>query len=254
MNPRITTNQPRVSAPLQALNDFDGVLVIDKPSGPTSHDIVDIIRKQFGFRKVGHGGTLDPQATGLLLILIGKGTKLSERIMGSDKEYEGAMKLGVATATQDAQGEIIRESDCSFVTRDQVEAQMAGLTGDIQQLPPMVSAVKVDGVPLYKHARKGRTIERKSRLVHVYEFKMKDFDLPLASFFIRCTKGTYVRTLCADIGEALGCGAHLEQLRRTRSGSVSIEEAVQLDKVQNMKHEELAGCIIPLSVFIASKI
>lgn len=252
MKPRIT-NQPRTFAPLQSLNDFDGVLVVDKPSGPTSHDIVDMIRKKFGFRKVGHGGTLDPQATGLLLILIGKGTKLSERIMGSDKEYEGIMKLGVATSTQDAQGEIIREADCGFVTRDQIEAQMAGFTGDIQQLPPMVSAVKVDGVPLYKHARKGRIIERKPRLVHIYEFKMKDFNLPRVNFLIRCTKGTYVRTLCADIGEALGCGAHLEHLRRTCSGSVNIEEAVQLDKVLDMKREELAGCIIPLTVFIASK-
>jgi len=233
-------------APARSTNPYDGILLVDKPSGPTSHDIVAAIRSHFRFNKVGHGGTLDPQATGLLVILLGKGTKLSNRFAGSDKNYEGIMKLGVSTDSQDAQGTVLREADFSQVTPEQITAATAKMTGDIMQMPPMVSAVKINGVPLYKLARKGETIEREPKLIHVYEFTLLSFTLPHVSFFLRCSKGTYVRTLCSDIGDSLGCGAHLEQLRRTRCGDFSIEDAVPFDQVMKMDLTELAGKIIGL--------
>jgi tRNA pseudouridine55 synthase len=230
----------------------DGVLVVDKPSGPTSHDIVAMIRRKFDFRKVGHGGTLDPQATGLLVILIGRATKLSGHFLGSDKAYEGVMRLGVTTDSHDADGKIVKEADFSHVTREQLEAEMRKMTGDILQTPPMVSAAKVDGVPLYKSARRGQTVERKAKLIHIYEFTLKGFASPCAEFFIRCTKGTYVRTLCADIGDALGCGAHLQALRRTESGAMKIQDALGMDAIMAMTLEELRGKLIPMTRFMAA--
>jgi tRNA pseudouridine55 synthase len=224
----------------------DGVLLVDKESGPTSHDVVDRIRRRFRFYKVGHGGTLDPQATGLLVILIGRGTKLSNRLIASDKRYEGTIRLGIATDTQDAQGKVLQERDAAGVTREQLTEAMGRFAGDVLQTPPMVSAVKVDGVPLYKLARRGETVERKPKLVHVYEFRLVDFASPRGRFMLRCTKGTYVRTLCADVGEALGCGAHLEQLRRTRSGDLRLEDAVPMAEVLRMNLEEICRRIIPI--------
>ena len=239
-------NYRNSAAPVRSIQPFDGILLVDKPSGPTSHDIVAKIRSRFRFNKVGHGGTLDPQATGLLVILLGKGTKLSNRFAGSDKIYEGTIKLGVSTDSQDAQGAILREADASGVTRELLEAEVAKLTGDIMQTPPMVSAVKVGGVPLYKLARKGETVEREPRLIHVYEFKLLTFTPPQATFFLRCSKGTYVRTICADIGDRLGCGAHLEQLRRTRCGDFSIEDSIPFDAIMNMDMAALDEKIIGL--------
>jgi len=236
-------------APPKAASPFDGVLVVDKPGGPTSHDIVDTIRRTFGIKKAGHGGTLDPMATGLLIILTGRGTRLSERFIGSDKTYEGTMRLGIATDSQDADGEVISEGDPSDVTEEQIQREMEQRVGDSFQTPPMVSAVKVDGVPLYKHARKGRTVERKPRLIHVYEFQLQRFKPPTADFLLRCTKGTYVRTLCAGIGDSLGCGAHLERLRRTQSGGISIEDATPLGEIKNMSRNELLDILIPMSRF-----
>ena len=235
--------------PPRALDPYDGILIVDKPGGPTSHDVVDAIRRKFRLNKVGHGGTLDPQATGLLVILIGKGTKLSNEFMGADKTYEGIMRLGIATDSQDAQGKVLKEADFSSVTREQVEAEMKKYTGDIRQTPPMVSAVKVGGVPLYKRARKGQTVEREARLIHVYEFRLLDFQPPRVAFVLQCTKGTYVRSLCADIGENLGCGAHLEQLRRTRSGDLLVADAIPLDQVLGLTLEEMCRRMIPVSRF-----
>ena len=233
-------------APVRSMSPYDGILLVDKPSGPTSHDVVAAIRSRFHFKKVGHGGTLDPQATGLLVILLGKGTKLSERFAGSDKNYEGTMKLGVSTDSHDAAGAIVREADSSHVTREQLEAGVKKMTGDIMQIPPMVSAVKIGGVPLYKRARKGEIVEREPKLIHIYEFTLLDFALPRATFFLRCSKGTYVRTICSDIGDALGCGAHLEQLRRTRCGDFNIEDATPFDDVMNMGLAGIAEKIIAL--------
>ena len=249
MDPRTPRfNRP---APPRPIEPLDGVLPVDKPSGPTSHDVVDAVRRHFGLRKVGHGGTLDPQATGLLILLLGRGTKLADRFIGSDKTYQGVLRLGIATDTQDADGEVVREADPSGVTREQVEGLMAKLTGDLLQKPPMVSAVKVGGVPLYKRARKGQTVEREARLIHIYAFRMVDFKPPQVSFVLQCTKGTYVRTLCADIGDNLGCGAHLEQLRRTQSGDLRIADAIPLDQVLGLSLEELCRRMVPVSRFSA---
>jgi tRNA pseudouridine55 synthase len=229
---------------------YDGILLVDKPSGPTSHDIVDSVRKKFGFRKVGHGGTLDPQATGLLVLLIEKGTKLSNLFLTSDKAYEGVMRLGVSTDTQDAQGEIVREADPTGITREQLDAEIKKLTGDMMQTPPMVSAIKKNGVSLYKLARKGKVVERKPRLIHVFKFNLTSFDLPLASFELDCTKGTYVRTLCSDIGDELGCGASLDKLRRTRSGELHVKDALSMDTILEMDKDELLQHIVPLHKFV----
>jgi tRNA pseudouridine55 synthase len=244
----------RSSSPLGALDVFDGLLLVDKPAGPTSHDLVDEIRRRFQIEKVGHGGTLDPMATGLLILLLGRGTKLSHYVMGSDKVYEGLMHLGVTTDTEDLDGEVLAKTDCEGVTREQLENKMVQLVGDIMQTPPMISAVKRNGVPLYKLARKGKTVEREPRLIHVYEFKLLDFSLPFVRFRLRCTKGTYVRTLCADIGRALGCGAYLEQLRRTQSGSMKVEDAIAYETILGLEPEQLAKYVIPLHQLQTDKI
>jgi len=237
------------SAPPRAFDPWDGLLLVDKPTGPTSHDIVARVRRHFGIKKVGHGGTLDPNATGLLVILLGKGTRLSNHIMGSDKIYEGTMKLGVTSDTQDCDGQITGEKDPGYVTREMLDAEMKKWIGDVRQTPPMVSAIKKDGVPLYKLARKGLEIEREPRLLHIYEFTLLDFSLPRASFRLRCTKGTYVRTLCADIGQALGCGALLESLRRTQSGTLDVKNAVTMDDVLKLSRDELARHVLPMAEF-----
>ena len=249
--PRSGQHGPRDSrysrpASPQAMDPYDGVLLVDKPAGPTSHDVVDAIRSTFGFRKVGHGGTLDPQATGLLLILIGRGTKLSDRFLSSDKTYEGTMHMGIATDSQDADGEVVSEHDYSGVTREQMEGAMQARIGDQYQTPPMVSAVKVKGVPLYKRARRGQSVEREPRLIHVYEFTLLGFAPPFVQFQLRCTKGTYVRTLCSDIGEALGCGAHLSQLERTECGDLLLSDAMPLSDILKLTREELAGKVLSI--------
>lgn len=226
---------------------FDGILLVDKPAGPTSHDIVHKIRKTFRIEKVGHGGTLDPNATGLLLILLGKGTKLSNALMGSDKVYTGVMRLGRTTSTQDCEGETLSEQPWDHVTREQVEAKMAELTGDIFQTPPMVSAIKVEGVPLYKLARKGQEVERKPRFVHIYRFALTEWAPPLVSFDVHCTKGTYVRTLAHDIGQALGCGACLDALRRMQSGGFSVQNALPFDELLTLTPAKLSEQVIPMA-------
>ena len=234
---------PNPTLPALGLND--GLLLVDKPSGPTSHDIVAKLRYHFRIPKVGHGGTLDPMATGLLVILLGKGTKISERVMGHDKTYEGTLRLGVETDSQDADGQIIREIDSSAITAEQVAEQMSLRRGDQMQTPPMVSAIKIKGVPLYKLARKGETVERQPKLIHLYRFDLLDFTPPHARFVVECTKGTYVRTLAHDIGQSLGVGAHLSQLRRTKIGKLDVARASTLDELLALS--SLEGKIIPLA-------
>ncbi len=231
--------------PLPILGPHDGLLLVDKPSGPTSHDIVAQIRRRFRYDKVGHGGTLDPMATGLLVLLIGKATKISERVMGHDKTYEGILRLGVETDSQDADGQIVAEHDPSAITFEQVEAQMKARLGDQLQTPPMVSAIKIKGVPLYKLARKGQTVERAPKLIHVYRFELVKFAPPEVAFRVECTKGTYVRTLAHDIGQSLGVGAHLGQLRRTRIGQLDVAQASPLDDLLSLS--SLDGRILPLA-------
>lgn len=235
------------SPPLRNLDPWDGFLLVDKPAGPTSHDIVDFVRSQFRVPKVGHGGTLDPAATGLLILLLGRATKLSQPIMGTDKTYEGVMELGVATDTHDAEGQVLARRDATGITAAQLEAEIARWRGDILQIPPMVSAIKKDGVPLYKLARKGEETEREARRLHIFEFSLLDLAIPLARFRVRCSKGTYVRTLCHDVGAGLGCGGCLKTLRRTRSGVFDVSEAVRYEDLAEADHSQFVAWIQPLS-------
>ena len=236
---------PHPPPPLPVLGPLDGLLLVDKPSGPTSHDIVARIRRHFRIPKVGHGGTLDPMATGLLVLLLGKGTKISDRVMGHDKTYEGTLRLGIETDSQDADGQTVAERDPSAVTADQVAEQMNVRLGDQMQTPPMVSAIKLNGVPLYKLARKGQTVERQPKLIHVYRFDLLDFTPPDVRFRVECTKGTYIRTLAHDIGQSLGVGAHLVQLRRTQIGRINVADALPLDDLLALP--SLESRVIPLA-------
>ncbi len=229
---------------------INGVLLVDKPIGPTSHDIVHRIRKTFGIPKVGHGGTLDPMASGLLIILLGKATKISDRFLASDKTYEGSMTFGSTTDTLDAMGETLETKPWQHITAEAIQHEMHQCRGDSMQMPPMTSAVKVAGVPLYKHARKGKTVERKARLIHVYRFDLLKYEPPVADFKLLCTKGTYVRVLAADIGQALNAGAHLSRLRRTRSGKLDIQDAIPFHQLVELPRNALAARVIPTKDFL----
>ena len=204
---------------------IDGVLPIDKASGMTSHDVVAIARRVLGTKKVGHCGTLDPMATGLLLLTLGRGTKIQDLLMSEDKEYVGTMKLGEMTDSQDADGEITESRPVPDFTHDQLEAAFAKYDGDFYQTPPMVSAIKKDGVALYKLARQGKIIEREPRFVHIYAHQILEVRPPEIDFRVVCSKGFYVRTYAFDIGNDMGCGAHLNALRRTKSGRFDVSMA-----------------------------
>ncbi|VGO20572.1 tRNA pseudouridine(55) synthase TruB [Pontiella sulfatireligans] len=231
---------------------FDGILLINKPTEWTSHDVVAKVRSHFKFSKVGHGGTLDPLATGLLVLLIGKGTKLSDRIMGGDKVYEGVIHLGITTDSQDRDGEVLEEKDASHITREQVEAAIQSYLGDIEQIPPMVSAIKKNGVPLYKMARKGQVIEREPRKIHIYSYDVLAFDNPLVTFRVKSTKGTYVRTLAHDLGNDLGVGGSLDELRRTESGPLNLDKAYTLDEILECDRVTIGEKIIHLADMLHS--
>lgn len=230
---------------MQEFSALDGAILIDKPSGPTSHDVVDAIRRRFGIKKVGHCGTLDPNATGLLIIVLGRGTKLSERLMGDDKVYEGTMKFGEETESYDSDGELTASLPVPPMTLDQLNEEAATFIGDQMQVPPMVSAIKKDGVPLYKLARKGIEVVREPRLVHIYNFRFTGYTEPLGTFKLACTKGTYVRSVAHDLGKKLGCGAHLATLRRSVSGKFDVADATPLDAVLKLSPLELEKKVIP---------
>lgn len=238
--------------PIQSFEPFDGALLVDKPSGPTSHDVVDSVRRRFRLRKVGHCGTLDPNATGLLILVLGRATRLSERLMAADKVYEGSMRLGESTDTYDADGQITASLPVPPLTLDFLNEEAAAFVGDLLQTPPMVSAAKVGGVPLYKLARKGVEVERKPRLVHVYSFRFSRYEEPLAWFRIACTKGTYVRSLADELGRKLGCGAHLATLRRTDIGRFSVADAVPLDQLLELSSDQLERHVQPFLKLTAS--
>jgi len=209
--------------------EMKGVLLIDKPSGITSHDVVDQIRKAAGIRRIGHTGTLDPSATGLLILCLGPATRLSEYLTGLDKVYEGDMRFGVVTDSYDMDGAVLENNPVPELTSAQIQSAFNEYVGDIMQEPPMVSAVKVGGERLYKKARKGEIVERPARPVHVEEFVLHSYEPPLARFHAACTSGTYVRALCHDVGRKLGCGATLNSLRRTHVGRHSVEGAQPVD-------------------------
>lgn len=226
---------------------MDGILVIDKPAGMTSHDMVDCIRRIAGQRRVGHAGTLDPEATGVLVMLLGKATSLFEDMKKTQKEYIAGMKLGITTTTQDAWGEVISELKGVDIRKEGVENALAQFRGRITQIPPMVSAIKHKGKTLYKFAREGQVIERQPREVDVFELSLLSFDHEKqeASIKVICSSGTYIRTLCADIGDVLGVGAHMCSLRRMRVGIFSIDNAMSLQKIAGC--ERIEDVICPMS-------
>lgn len=231
---------------MRALTELDGALLVDKPSGWTSHDVVSKIRGQFRLEKVGHCGTLDPMATGLLILLLGQATRQSERLMASDKRYEGCLRLGETTDSHDADGELMETRLVPLLSIQDLANEAKTFLGDQHQIPPMVSAIKIRGVPLYKLARKGQEVERKPRLIHIYRFDITDYEEPFAYFDVVCTKGTYIRVLAHDLGEKLGCGAHLTSLRRTASGGFRIEDTYSLDSIVSWPREKLGSHLIPL--------
>jgi len=211
-----------------------GLLFIDKPVGMTSHDVVDRVRRAAGLRRVGHTGTLDPGATGLLIICLGPATRLSEHLTGLDKVYEGYMRLGTVTDSYDLDGKVVEQNLVPELTVGQIQEVCDEFTGEILQVPPMVSAVKVGGERLYKKARQGEVVEREPRRVTVREFKVLDYEKPDASIRVCCTRGTYVRSLCHDVGQRLGCRGALAGLRRTSIGRFSVEDAVPVDALATL--------------------
>jgi len=208
---------------------LEGVLVIDKPSGPTSFDVVRTVRNVLRVKKVGHTGTLDPLATGVLPICVGDATRIAGFITEGDKAYEAVVRLGATTDTLDAQGTVLSTRPVPPLDAAMLEATLARFRGTYDQVPPMYSAVKVGGKRLYELARAGEEIERKPRTVTTYELVLRDFSSDTLRLYVRCSKGFFVRTLAQDLGEALGCGAHLVGLRRTASGPFRIEQAVPLE-------------------------
>lgn len=225
--------------------EHNGILLVDKPSEWTSHDVVNFVRRRFNVKKVGHAGTLDPAATGLLVLLLGKATKMSQVLSQSDKTYSGEMLFGVETDSQDMDGKVIAENDASFLTNEQVSEMFESFVGPQLQTPPMVSAVKVGGKKLYELAREGKTIEREPREMEIFSLSAEEFHLPVVNFIVECTKGTYVRTLCSDIGAKLGCGGVLKSLRRERSGEYNVADAHDVEKMrENWSQDDLLHALV----------
>ena len=225
---------------------LDGVLLVDKAEGMTSHDVVALIRRKLAIKKVGHCGTLDPIATGLLLLTIGRGTKVQDLLMSEDKDYAGTLTLGATTSTQDRQGEIVNVRPVPQLEENEIRAAFEKFRGDFYQLPPMVSAKKHGGVPLYKLARQGKVVEREPRFVHVYRYTIDRIALPEIDFSVVCSKGFYVRTYVNDIGEVLGCGGHLKSLRRIKSGRFDVANAISVEQIRNTEREEIVRRILSL--------
>jgi tRNA pseudouridine55 synthase len=226
--------------------EIEGVLLVDKPPGLTSHDVVYRLRRKLQMKKIGHAGTLDPMATGVLVMLIGKATRISQFLMSVDKVYEGEATFGVITNSQDAEGEVMETRPVPELSEAQVRAAMQGFLGDQYQTPPMFSAIKRDGVPLYKLARQGEEVEREPRFIRIAAFELTGFSLPKITFRLDCTKGTYVRTIAHDLGQKLGCGAHLSALRRTASGKFTIAQCLPLDTIEGLALTEIEKRLIPV--------
>ncbi len=217
----------------------DGVLLVDKPKGWTSFDVVNMVRSRFNIPKVGHCGTLDPAASGLLVLMLGKFTRLSQKFSGEDKVYQSDMLLGTETDSHDMDGEITVENDYSQITEDQIREVIASFTGNQEQVPPMFSAKKKDGKRLYKLARQGIEVEREAKEINIESIKIDEINLPHVKFTVKCSKGTYIRTLCADIGSKLGCGATLFDLRRILSGKFDLNDAITVETLKNWEQPDL---------------
>lgn len=226
------------------MSEIDGILIVDKPKGMTSHDVVDFIRGHFKIEKAGHAGTLDPAATGVLVMLIGKATKRSSELTGADKEYEAVLTLGRKTGTGDAEGKTLFESDVSMITEEDVRRVFKSFEGEIEQVPPMVSALRYKGERLYELARKGKEVPREPRKIHIKEIRINKVEIPNIDFFVACSKGTYIRTLCEDIGDRLACGGYLSSLRRVRSGEFTLDISVGIDKLKSFSRDELKERLI----------
>ncbi len=225
----------------------DGILNVHKPRQWTSFDVVNLVRRHSGVRRVGHAGTLDPAAEGVLPVCLGQATRVIEYLMETPKGYRAGIRLGIVTDTYDAQGTVIRSGDYSSVTRAMVEELLPSFVGDIAQVPPMFSALKRDGVPLYQYARAGQTVEREPRPVHIYRLELLDFRPPTFTIDVECGRGTYVRTLAYDLGERLGCGAHLESLIRLHIGPFQMESAIDIDDLrESFRRDSWRDLLYPL--------
>ena len=225
---------------------MNGILLVDKPADWTSMDVCAKLRGAVGEKRVGHSGTLDPMATGLLVVFLGRATRAVEFAEADEKSYEATLRLGVVTDTQDTTGTVL-ESHPVAVTEDALEAALARFRGEIEQLPPMYSAIKIDGQPLYKAARKGGEVERPKRRITIYALERRGGELPEAALYVRCSKGTYIRALCHDIGKALGCGGAMAALRRTAAGPFRLQDAHTLDEILAAAEEgSLARWLLPV--------
>ncbi len=231
---------------LGAKKEFEGVLLVDKPTDHTSHDVVARLRGKFKMKRIGHAGTLDPSATGLLVMLVGKATRVSQYMMSAEKEYTGTVVLGAVTNTQDADGEVLETRPVPELSEADIVAAMKSFKGDQYQTPPMFSAIKIDGQPLYKSARKGEEVEREPRFIRVMQYDLKRWESPEIDFLVRSSKGTYVRTLAHDLGQKLGCGGHLKDLRRTASGDLRVDDALPLETLLEMPLPELEKRLLPV--------
>ncbi len=208
---------------------MEGIVIVHKPQGITSHDVVSFIRRRFRMRRVGHAGTLDPLATGVLVILLGKATRLFGEFEAFDKAYRATFILGTTTTSADIEGKVIEQKSFEHISREQVETIFKEFVGDIEQVPPMVSAIKVNGQRLYQLARRGVEVDRPPRHIHIHALRLIRFEPPQVEFYVECSKGTYIRQLAEDIGKRLGCGACIIQIERTKVGPFQIEEAITLD-------------------------
>jgi tRNA pseudouridine55 synthase len=232
--------------------ELDGVLLVDKPGQHTSHDVIARLRGILRTKKIGHAGTLDPMATGLLIVLVGKATRVSQFMISLDKEYEGTIELGKTTDSQDADGEVMETRPIPALTEADVREAIKGFLGDQYQMPPMFSAIKMGGVPLYKKARKGEEVAREPRFIRVMSWDVLGFESPNIRFRLRCSKGTYVRTLAHDLGNKLGCGAHLSALRRTATDRFNVSQALTLDQIEKLSMPEIQRKLIPVGEAVPS--
>ncbi|MDD7983364.1 tRNA pseudouridine(55) synthase TruB [Lentisphaera marina] len=226
--------------------DFDGILLVDKPKEWTSHDVVNLVRNRYRFNKVGHCGTLDPLATGLIVVVIGKATKLASKLTADDKVYITEMTLGRETDSHDEEGETTREASFEHVTEEQIQQCAKDFTGDQMQVPPMVSALKKDGKKLYELARQGIEVEREARPVTFHSLDIDKIELPKVHFTLHCSKGSYVRVLCHDMGRKMESAAYMSNLRRTKSGQFSLDNAVEVTHLKTIEREEVEKLIIPI--------
>lgn len=231
-------------APSREEKDMDGILVVDKPAGITSHDVVLFVRRKFGIKKVGHTGILDPMATGVLILLLGRETKRANIFIDQEKAYQAVLGLGAQTSTQDREGKILSQADASHLQPDRVLEVLNAFRGEMSQIPPMVSSRRYQGQRLYELARKGIEVEREPKKVWIYDLKIEWIHIPFVSFCVICSKGTYVRTLCHDAGNILGVGGFLHALQRIRSGPFLLKDAVIWPQLAEMSKEDLKNKLL----------